>query len=94
MTEAERAAATAETDVPRRDRDAIRDADRARNATPERQQAARQRMRAKRWREGNTFRCGQCAARFSGKREAWRLVNGARVRLGLCAFCAAAYRAA
>jgi predicted CxxxxCH...CXXCH cytochrome family protein len=74
--------------VPRRDPDARRAADRARDATPERRAAARQRMRAKRWREGTTYRCAGCHGRFNTRRQAWREIGGRRVRLGLCAFCA------
>jgi hypothetical protein len=80
--------------MPRRDPEARRAADRARDATPERRKAARQRMRAKRWREGALFRCAVCAGRFSRQREAWMLRDGKRVRLGTCAFCADTLRQA
>jgi hypothetical protein len=51
-------------------------------------------MRAKRWRDGSSFRCGLCARRFSKLREAWTLRHGRRVKLGLCAFCAGALKEA
>jgi hypothetical protein len=51
--------------------------------------AARQRARAaKRWRDGTSFRCAGCHARFANARESWRLVDGVRKRLGMCRYCA------
>jgi hypothetical protein len=80
--------------VPRRDPEARKAADRARNADPLRKASNAHRMRAKRWRDGSSFRCGLCARRFSKLREAWTLRHGRRVKLGLCAFCAGALKGA
>lgn len=35
-----------------------------------------------------TFACTSCRGRFAKQREAWRRINGVRVALGMCAFCA------
>ncbi len=35
-----------------------------------------------------TFACSSCHGRFAKQRESWRRINGARVALGMCAFCA------
>jgi hypothetical protein len=71
-----------------RDRQRVADAQR-RYRQSAKGRAARQRVRAaKRWRDGSTFRCGGCRARFPNGRESWRLIDGRRVRLGLCRFCA------
>ena len=74
--------------MPRRDPEARKLADRVRNKTDARRAADRARKRRKRWQEGNTFRCGQCTGRYSKLRESWRMKDGRRVRVGLCAFCA------
>lgn len=58
------------------------------NARPEVQAAKRQQAAAKRFATRKSFRCAECAGRFAGNREAYRMIDGVRVRLHLCAFCA------
>jgi hypothetical protein len=58
------------------------------NARPEVQAAKRQHAAAQRFATRKSFRCADCAGRFAGNREAYRMIGGVRVRLNLCAFCA------
>lgn len=58
------------------------------NARPEVQARKRQQKAAARFATRKSFRCGACAGRFAGNREAYRMVDGVRVRLGLCPYCA------
>ena len=48
----------------------------------------RERQRRKAWRAGRaTFRCACCGGRFPRQREAYRVVDGVRQKLGVCGHC-------
>jgi hypothetical protein len=58
------------------------------NARPEVQDRKRRQKAAARFATRKSFRCAGCAGRFGGRREAYRVIDGVRVRLNLCAYCA------
>lgn len=58
------------------------------NARPEVRERKRQHMATKRFGVRKSFRCATCRRRFPGNREAYRMIDGARTRLHMCAFCA------